>query len=66
MNADDLAPARITEKARQTIINGLRVAAEQYRHDAQTMHAHSQPRLAAQFERQAAEAEQVAAELEDL
>lgn len=47
-----------------TIANGLRVAAKRFDEDAVTARAAGHPRMAAQFERQAAESLEIAARLE--
>lgn len=49
----------ISDQDEQTIINALRVAAEQYRKDAKLA-----PALARQFERQAQQAEDLAVRIE--
>lgn len=47
-----------------TIANGLRVAAKRFDEDAATARETGHPRMAAQFERQAAESLEIAARLE--
>lgn len=55
---------RINEVEEQTIINALRVAAEQYRKDAEIAKDSGHEPIARQFERQAQAAETLATAME--